>query len=130
VRARTNSLSIQHKADLVVGLKLTDVACVCIIPDHTWTEWLEYHYWPCSDSKRVLPAGIEARAEAIADGIEQLAQRWLIYCDSGRNRSNLLAALVVRRILACTGKEAIQYVRDGRPMALKNPLFISYLESL
>jgi hypothetical protein len=106
------------------------VVCVCLIPDYSWENFVAYQHIPMSDSRRKLPAELEWHAEVIAERIETQGARYLLYCDSGRNRSNLLAAMVVRHILAVTGKEAVAIVRAGRPMALKNPLFVEFLESL
>jgi protein-tyrosine phosphatase len=132
VRARTNKLPVLAKQYMVDELKLTDVVCVCLIPDPSWAAFAGVHYrhFPWSDSKRRVPKNLGEVADALSNRIER-GGRVLIYCDSGRNRSALLAAMVAWKLLAgCTGKQAVALVRAGRPMALKNPLFIQYLESL
>jgi hypothetical protein len=109
------------------------VVCCCIIPDYMWEYpqlGTEYTVLGWSDSRRRLPGDLEHQAEVAAERIETQGKRYMLYCDSGRNRSALLAAMIVRHICAVTGKEAVEIVRAGRPMALKNPYFVEYLESL
>jgi hypothetical protein len=69
-------------------------------------------------------AGARSRAPLPAPGAV------LSTCHAGRNRSGLLNALIVREITGCSGKDAIDIVRAGRPRAIANPTFVSYLESL
>ncbi len=131
VRARTNSLSLNAKRRLRDELKLTDVVCCCLIRDEDWYD-IGTHYiqFPWSDSTRHIPDDLDIATGMVCEAIEQHSARVLIYCDSGRNRSCLLAAMVVRRILGVSGSYAMGYVRGSRPMALKNPFFIQYLDSL
>lgn len=56
--------------------------------------------------------------------------RVLVHCRAGRNRSGLVAALVVRHELRVSGREAVAIVRQARPGALANPVFEEYLNTL
>lgn len=83
---------------------------------------------------------------SLADGmkvpgreLDKLVARWLatvksgpvlVQCHAGRNRSGLINALFVRRLLGCSGRDALAYVRQVRPRAVDNAGFESYLLSL
>ena len=66
-------------------------------------------------------------ASFLAERIKQNA-RVLIHCNAGRNRTGLLAALVVARVKSISTEEALAYVRHRRPLAVDNPHFERYLE--
>lgn len=54
----------------------------------------------------------------------------LVHCMAGRNRSGLIAALVVRELLGVSGSEAVARVRARRTGALTNPAFAAALAAL
>lgn len=54
----------------------------------------------------------------------------VVMCHAGRNRSGLITTLLVRDILGCTGKRALELVRTARPNAVANPEFEDYLITL
>lgn len=88
-----------------------------------------FWHWPIEDGP--LPAW--ETAAYLADSVAAaLALGWpvLIHCQEGRNRSGLLAALVVRTVTGCTGAEAVARVRAARPMCLANETFARALEAL
>lgn len=89
--------------------------------------WYQHYRW--SDSTKRVPPDLEDATYNVVYDIEERNERVLIYCDSGRNRSALLAANVIKRLLAVSGQKAIEIVRTGRPMALKNPFFIQHLRT-
>lgn len=80
------------------------------------------------------PSGRELqRAYNAAGKVAELVQRGakvLVTCNMGRNRSGLVAALAVVRIIGCPGREARELVQFARPMALDNRAFVSVLENL
>jgi len=111
-------------------LKFSLVVCCCLIADKDWQKigvWYQHYRW--SDSTREIPANLEDATYNVIYDIEQHNERVMIYCDSGRNRSALLAANVVKRLLHVSGQKAIEIVRAGRPMALKNQFFINHLRT-
>ncbi len=57
-------------------------------------------------------------------------ERTLVTCWQGRNRSGLVVALAVRRLLGVTGGEALTIVRMRRPGALTNDHFARLLQEL
>lgn len=56
--------------------------------------------------------------------------RIYVSCWQGRNRSGVVSALAVRQIVGCSGREAREWVRSRRIMALTNPLFSMLLDRL
>jgi protein-tyrosine phosphatase len=54
----------------------------------------------------------------------------LSHCGAGLDRSGLVSALIVRRVLHITGEKAVRVVRANRPYALCNTNFSSWLETL
>lgn len=60
----------------------------------------------------------------------RMGKRVLTTCMAGRNRSGLTNALAVVLLTGCSGPEAREIVRQGRPGALANPVFASFLEQV
>lgn len=89
---------------------------------------VRYHL-PLSDGKRVP---VEAATHAADVVLALLAgeRTVLLHCVAGRNRSGLVAALVVRQRRNLTGQEAVDWVRDRRPRGLANPAFETWLQHL
>lgn len=56
--------------------------------------------------------------------------RVLVHCLAGRNRSCLVAALVLRQRYGLSGTEAADLVRALRPNALHNEVHLEWLRSL
>jgi protein-tyrosine phosphatase len=72
---------------------------------------------------------LDALADFVAREIRE-GHRVLTHCHRGKSRSGLLNAIVVMKLMAVDGAEAIKIVRAGRPEALGNRSFVAYLESL
>lgn len=64
-------------------------------------------------------------AALIADG-----RAVLVHCTFGRNRSGLVASLVVREVLGVSGAEAVAHVRARRSGTVNNETFAAWLRSL
>ena len=88
---------------------------------------IEYMHWPIPDGKIHGPVANRLLLLAAA-----LARRVgvAVHCRAGRNRSGLLAALIVRERLGLTGHDAMELVRERRPRALANDDFAAWLEGL
>ena len=72
-------------------------------------------------------------AAAIADRCAYMVQAGrlvLVTCNAGINRSGLVSALTIMRLLGCDGAEAVRTVQAGRPGALSNPYFADALMRL
>lgn len=87
-----------------------------------------YLSYPMSDGKR-LPAGLPAIVDDLAGHVRE-GRKVVIHCRAGRNRSALLAALVVREVNGCSGAEARRLVQERRPNSLYNEWFAAYLDTL
>ncbi len=57
-------------------------------------------------------------------------RRVLVHCTFGKNRSGLVMALVVREVLGCDGRTALERVRAVRENAVNNDLFAEWLSEL
>lgn len=69
----------------------------------------------------------------VAGWVEQLlgdGQRVLVHCLAGRNRSCLVAALVLRERYGLSGAEAAERVRGCRPRAFHNEDQLGWLRAL
>jgi len=54
----------------------------------------------------------------------------LVHCTFGRNRSGLMASLVVRELLGLPGGDAMRYVQERRDGTVNNESFATWLQSL
>jgi hypothetical protein len=53
-----------------------------------------------------------------------------VHCTFGRNRSGLLASLVVREVLGVTGAVALSHVQSRRAGTVNNETFAAWLRTL
>ncbi len=124
---------LERKIEVLTAGNVGAVACLVRLPDAELQSWLwlnggMYIYHPISDGK-VIPRVLEFYASDLAQVIRK-GKAVIVQCRAGRNRSGLLAALVVREITGCSGTEALEHVQRTRPNALANGYFCSYLRSL
>ncbi len=96
--------------------------------DYTLRDVTHYVHFPMSDGRldKVVD-DVEALADALAVEILHNDRNVLVHCNAGRNRSGLLAALIVSKVETMTYKEALEHVRWARPRAVANPHFERYL---
>ena len=124
---------MERKIEALTEGNVGAVACLVRQPDgelHNWL-WLNggmYIYYPISDGK-VIPRVLEFFASDLAQVIRN-GKAVIVQCRAGRNRSGLLAALIVREVTGCSGAEALEHVQRTRPNALANDYFCMYLRSL
>lgn len=57
----------------------------------------------------------------------KLDRRVLVHCHVGKNRSGVVATLVVADLFEMPNKEALAYVRERRPGAVSNPRWERWL---
>lgn len=89
-----------------------------------------YKFLPLSDSREIpdpedLGPVVEAAVAHINAGGAVCTM-----CQAGINRSGLLSALIAMRLLDCSGRRAVELVRQGRDGALQNAAFVEHLEGL
>lgn len=76
------------------------------------------------------PMTIEEVADEVVEALNK-GGNVLVHCQAGINRSNLTAALVLRKWKGMTSAEAIDLLRAKRsPLVLANPTFEAYLRAL
>ena len=131
VRGRSDLLPKEQK---LATLREKDIWLIV----NLWYKWdddlldepgLAYFNVPIPDG-RLKPQRI-AELQRWADFIAERLRKGLpvlIQCHAGRNRSGLLAAMVVSRYKGITDSEALEYVRQMRPDAVDNAHFERYLE--
>lgn len=119
-----------QKVRLLNEGRIGAMACLVKRYDQDMAELLgsQYIYRPISDGKVIDPI-MPLLAFDLAQGI-RYGWAVLVQCRAGRNRSGLLAALVVREMTGCSGSEALEHVQRARPNALANEHFCAYLRSL
>ncbi len=82
------------------------------------------------DADTLPDPGLLLRLAALVTGLMEDGHRVLVHCTSGRNRSGLIVALVVREVVGLSGAEAVTFVRARRPGALTHPAFVAWLRQL
>jgi protein-tyrosine phosphatase len=71
--------------------------------------------------------------DALTDIVVRLIRdghRVLVHCHRGKSRSGLFNALVAMKILQIDGETAVELIRERRPGALGNQIFVEYLQRL
>lgn len=90
---------------------------------------LLFTHWPIEDGDLPelgrLHLVVSLVAAAARSGL-----RVLVHCQEGRNRSGLVAALVVRELTGCSGARAVEVVRAARPGMLGNRAFADFITPL
>ncbi len=89
-----------------------------------------YVHAPIGDGRSIPTGQLDNLAEESVALWNTGGSATLVLCQAGRNRSCLLAALIVRKATGVSGREALFHVRAMRPRAIANPAFAAYLESL
>lgn len=111
--------------DVVVDLADADSVAPAADVEH-----LTYLMCPLVDGSElpspVLTLGL---ARLVADLVRD-GHRALVHCTFGRNRSGLLATLVVRDLLGLSGADALAHVQAHRSGAVNNDDFADWLRSL
>lgn len=82
-------------------------------------EMPEYHHWEMVDSHVDVDDRIPSMVVPQVAGWLRDGERVLVSCLMGRSRSGMTAALVVREYYGMTGEQALDYVRERRPNAIK-----------
>lgn len=124
----------EYKYRVLLKHNVTTVVTLCRDWDSDLAQWDQqgrgtYIYAPISDSN--IPVHAYHKLELLADNLAIKCQNGLgvlCHCRGGVNRSGLLNALIVMRLLHVPGREAVSIVRRGRPGALRNMHFVQYLE--
>lgn len=131
VRGHTKSLDPTVTLDMLRFRKIGYVLNVAIIPDSPLqagcrTIGIRYDHVPMSDSKMSVEKDLVlVLAADVAKIMEHSGV--LIHCDSGHNRSNLVALLALAKHTGRPIDELIAEARVLRPKTLKNPTFEQFV---
>jgi len=132
---RGKFFDIQQQDKRVALRKLGITYVVNLVRHEDWDLYqsaeIMYEHIPISDGRLATP---------VADKLTVLARRLaihikhgggvLVFCNAGRNRSGLLAALILHELYPISGNTALGWVRRARPRAVANEHFARYLNSV
>jgi hypothetical protein len=107
-----------------------DLADPDAFPPAEEIEGLTYLKCPLVDAEDIPDPAVTLRLAGLVAGLVQEGHRALVHCTFGRNRSGLVATLVVRELLGLTGAEALQHVQARRDGDVNNETFADWLRSL
>ncbi len=111
--------------DVVVDLADADAH-----PPAEAIEGLIYLKCPLVDQDTLPDPGLTLRLAGLVAGLVRDGHLALVQCTFGRNRSGLMATLVVRELLGLSGAEALRHVRDRRDRVANNEVFGEWLQDL
>lgn len=127
--AKTHDLSFVEKQILVKRYGIDLVVNLWHTADEDMTKLVKtgyiHRYFP--DGKTPVFDEMTRIADILAPRI-RTGTVVLSHCYGGRNRSGLLNAMLVMRILSCDGKIAYEYIRQRRPNSLVNEAFANWLK--
>jgi len=104
---------------------ITHVFCVAPTPDWDLEISMDqgfYHHHPLPDGKEIGKDQVRTVVEQIYRVLMDTTDSVLVHCRAGRNRSCLVAALVLIKFHQ-DPKTVLAELRHVRPRALANPLF-------
>jgi protein-tyrosine phosphatase len=117
--------ALRDRVDAVV-----DVADAGTGPSEDELGGLTYVKAPLQDGEELPdPVVLDHLTGLVADLVRD-GRRVLVHCTFGKNRSGLLMALVVRELLGCDGRTALQRVRAVRHRAVNNERFARWVSEL
>ena len=94
------------------------------------TDGLVYLKAPLVDGDDVPDPAVTLRLAALVAGLIGDGYRVFVHCTFGRNRSGLMASLIVREVLGLSGADAMRYVQDRRDGTVNNEAFARWLRTL
>jgi protein-tyrosine phosphatase len=107
-----------------------DVADADAHPPEDAIEGLTYLKCPLVDGGAIPDPTLTLGLAALVARLVEDGHRALVHCTFGRNRSGLMATLLVRELLGLSGAEALAHVRARRRNVANNAAFEEWLESL
>jgi protein-tyrosine phosphatase len=107
-----------------------DLADADAYPPAAEVERLTYLKCPLVDDVEVPDPSVTLRLASLVAGMVGDGHRALVHCTFGRNRSGLVATLIVRELLNLSGAAALDFVRERRNGVVNNVAFEKWLSSL
>jgi protein-tyrosine phosphatase len=124
---------VKQKITMVINLWHTGDPAFLRPPKDEYEEMPDYLHVSLPDG-RLLPEHIpeyERLARIANKHLDRMGSHAVLtHCYGGRNRSAFLAALIYRLRTGCTGRFALEMVRQARPRSVANPHFETYLKEL
>ncbi len=120
------------QSGLIRGLAIENLWDLCDAGDddpQSIRNAARYHREPLDDSDDFEPDNLLRIANDVVKAIAA-AERTLVHCTFGKNRSGIIVALVLRALLDISGAEALDRVRRLRVNAVNNTAFAAWLVSL
>ena len=109
---------------------VVDIADADAHPPAGATDGLAYVKAPLVDADDVPDPAFTQHLARMVAGMIREGRTVLVHCTFGRNRSGLLASLVVREVLGVTGAAALTHVRSRRAGTVNNEAFAAWLRTL
>ena len=109
---------------------VVDLADADAHPPAGATDDLLYLKVPLVDGDTVPEPALTLRLARLAAGLIDDGHVVLVHCTFGRNRSGLIASLVVREVLGVDGATAMAHVQERREGTVNNEQFAEWLRSL
>lgn len=109
---------------------VVDLADADTVAPAEQVDGLVYLKSPLVDGDDVPDPALTLRLATLVAGLVDDGRRVLVHCTFGRNRSGLLATLVVREVLGLTGEQALAHVQERRRRVVNNEGFARWLRSL
>lgn len=132
IRGHTRHCNTVNMLHALRGKGISLVINVALIPDEHLESacrviGIDYRHVPLSDSQR---RGIPT--DTVRSLIDLVAERMkftgvLVHCDSGWNRSNLVAIPALAKFHKCGTAKLIEEIRNIRPKVLKNKTFEQFV---
>lgn len=113
---------LKENIDLVVVLAKRD--------PEIYVEGVEVWHIPVVDSHKTVDSRIPDSVVPVVLNWIRSGKRVLVCCLAGRSRSGACNVLVVRELKNLTGSEALDFVREKRPKAVKREGPEAYLRAL
>jgi protein-tyrosine phosphatase len=134
-RGEFRKFPLEYKLEELKHLGVTAVLNVCPkIDPELANAFPGYRYMPLSDAPVMTNDRLDKifkAAEWAGFWLEQDPNRkLLVHCRAGRNRSSLMSAMLMVRLLKESGSFALELTRDRRPRALDNPAFEHLLHGI
>lgn len=135
VRGHTLGMNPENLLYLVQAHQIGLVVNVALRPDNAFaagcrTIGIRYKHVPLHDSQtQPIAPEVPGLIEEVADYAKRIGNV-LVHCDSGWNRSNLIAIGALTRLTDELPVHLITTAREGRPKTLKNPAFELYVLGL
>jgi hypothetical protein len=109
---------------------VVDIADADAHPPAGATDGLAYVKAPLVDADDVPDPTFTQHLARMVAGFIRDGRTVLVHCTFGRNRSGLLASLVVREVLGVTGAQAVSHVQARRAGTVNNEAFAAWLRTL